>query len=71
MTISTLLMILALTVGAGTNQSSGSDSSTTTDVRTGKIAGNCWINGVWYNPCPAEDGPSRDPDKGPIILLPT
>ena len=70
MTISTWLIILAFAVGPGTSQSIESDSSTTpTSTRTGaKIASNCWINGVWYNPCPTENPPPY-PDKSPEILI--
>ena len=73
MTISTWLMILTLAVGAGTTQSLESDSTTdpSSNIRTGKIAGNCWINGTWYNPCPepAPD-PYPVPEKSPEILIP-
>lgn len=72
MTISTLLMILALGLGSGSSQSLQSD--TTTDpaaTRTGKIVSHCWINGVWYNPCPSENTPpGPSPEPSPEILLP-
>ena len=70
MTISTLLMILTLAVGAGTSQSIESDYSTCPVGSRCKIASECWINGVWYNPCP-EPAPEPRPEPGPEILLPT
>jgi hypothetical protein len=56
MTISTLLMILAFAVGPETSQSIGSDSMTSlSTIRPpARIENNCWINGVWYNPCPSD-----------------
>lgn len=69
MTISMLLMILTFAVGPGTSQSIESNSTTSsTSTRTGKIAGNCWINGVWYNPCPTEP-PPPSPEPSPEIQL--
>lgn len=64
MTISTLLMILALAVG--------SESPTNSGIRPpGKIQGNCWINGVWYNPCPSQDeAPQPSPMPGPQMQPP-
>lgn len=72
MTISTLLMILSLAVGAGTSQSFESTSPTdpSNTTRPGKIASNCWINGVWYNPCPSDPPPPPPYDPGPEILVP-
>ena len=71
MTISIWLMILTLTVGAGTSQSIDSTSTTESLTRTGKIAGNCWINGTWYNPCPDDAPiPPPGPEPSPEVLLP-
>jgi len=61
MTINTMLMILALTVAGASADGTGGDTTTTSATRPGaKIESNCWINGVWYNPCP-EDAPSGSP----------
>ena len=49
-----VLMILALGIGLGTNQSI-EGSSATTDPNF-RAADDCYINGVWYNPC------TSDPD---------
>ena len=56
MTTSTLFMILAIAVGAGTSQSILSDSSTssTSTKPPSEPEDNCWINGTWYNPCPGD-----------------
>jgi hypothetical protein len=70
MTITTLLMILALAVGSGSSLSSESNPTTEpASVRPPtKIEGTCWINGVWYNPCPTENqGPGPGPDPPPQI----
>lgn len=68
MTISTLLMILAFAVGPGTSWSIESNS-TTYLTGTAKIANHCWINGVWYNPCPSEPS-SSSRELTPEIALP-
>lgn len=54
MTISTLLMILALAAGPGIIQSILSDSSTssTSTKPPSEYDDNCWVNGVWHTPCP-------------------
>jgi len=66
MTISTLLMMLALAVGSGANQAVAGDPEPADAGRPpGKIASHCWINGTYYNPCPQETG--EDP---PPILPP-
>lgn len=69
MTISMWLMIAALAVGTGSSLSAESDPTPTPDATRpgGKIASNCWINGVWYNPCPPD--PSPPPPPAPDILL--
>lgn len=68
MTINTLLMVLALAVGAGTAQSINRDSTPAPQSRPNpKIQGNCYINGIWYNPCPTEYPPPRpEPEPTPI-----
>lgn len=70
MTISTWLMILAITVGPGTSRSIGTTPTTSpSSSRVFKIASHCWINGVWYNPCPS-DPPPPSPEPSPEIQLP-
>ena len=64
MTISSWLMILALAVGTGTSQSILSDTSTSARG-TEEPVGPCWINGVWYNPCPHGNGMPWDPEPPP------
>jgi hypothetical protein len=66
MIISTLLMILTLAVGPATSQSVESNSTT----YPAKIASHCWINGVWYNPCPTEDS-EPSPEPSPEIQTPS
>lgn len=70
MTISVLLMILTFGIGPGTGQSIEDTSTTETTIRQGKIAGNCYINGIWYNPCPTDPTPPPSPDPSPEIQLP-
>jgi hypothetical protein len=69
MTISTFLMILALAVGPGTTPSMFNDSATSSAdfSGNGEPDPNCWINGVWYNPCPADSPwtPEPPPDALP------
>lgn len=67
MTMSTLLMILALAAGPGISQSVLSDSSTSTKPPS-EPDDNCWVNGVWTTPCPA-DSP-WDPEPPPDLLPP-
>lgn len=67
MTITTLLMIVGLAVGSGSTQPVPSDATMCPAGRVCKIASNCWINGVWYNPCP--DGPPPAPNPSPDILI--
>ena len=64
MTISTWLMILAFAVGPGTTQPVETELVCPAG-RVCKIANNCWINGVWYNPCPS-DAPEY-PDPPPVL----
>lgn len=67
MTITTLLMILALAVGSGTpSQPVSSDSMSCPFGRACKIAGECWVNGQWTTPCP--DG-IPEPRPSPEILI--
>lgn len=63
MTISAWLMMLALAAGSGAGQLSGSNSMVqSTGAPPKKIENHCWINGVWYNPCPSEsEGPPPAP----------
>ena len=74
MTISNLVMIVALVIGAGTsNESVETETATLTCGvdRVCKIGTNCWINGVWYNPCPSDAPyPPPNPTPYPEILLP-
>jgi len=67
MTISALLMMLTLAVASGTSEPASTTTTTCPIGSVCRIGGNCWINGVWYNPCP-EDAPAPDPT--PEILLP-
>ena len=67
MIISKWLLIFALAAGAGASQLAGSDSTEPDELKR-KIESNCWINGVWYNPCPESD-PGEQPT--PEILPPT
>jgi hypothetical protein len=69
MLISTWVIVVALAAGSGFNQLAGSDATDPDDARPkGKIASHCWINGVWYNPCPESDPGEQPP---PEILPPT
>lgn len=72
MTISTWLLILTFTVGS--SQLSGSGSGPTMEPASlrppFKIQGNCWINGVWYNPCPSSESEPPPPMPGPEIQPP-
>ena len=71
MTISTLLMILALAVGSGTSQPVESDSALCPiGVPTCRIGNNCYVNGVLVNPCP-DDAPPADPAPLPETQPPT
>jgi hypothetical protein len=74
MTIRMWLLILTLAVGSGTSQSLQSDpSNEPPDGRPKKVEGNCWINGVWYNPCPNENStplPTPEPAPNPDIQYP-
>lgn len=68
MMISALLMILALAVGPGSSQSILSDSSTSSTAKAPtEPEDNCWVNGVWYNPCPGNSPwePEPPPDLPP------
>jgi len=68
MTISTLLMILALAVAPGTSEPAASTTAPCPIGAVCRIGNNCWINGVWYNPCPENAPPPPEPT--PEILLP-
>ena len=70
MTISALLMILALAVAPGTIEPADSTNTTCPPDRVCRIGNNCWINGVWYNPCPDDADPSPPPDPYPETLVP-
>ena len=57
MTLSTWLLILALAFAPGTSQIIQSPSPTDSAAHdTEEPPYNCWINGVWYNPCPGGEG---------------
>ena len=61
MKISMWFMVLALAGGLVASQTSEGDSTTDFTTRPPtRIESNCWINGVWYNPCP-EDYPNPAP----------
>ena len=67
MTITTLLMILALAVGSGTAEPTSSYTSVCPAGRVCKIENNCWVNGQWKTPCP-DDAPPPPPAPTPDIL---
>ena len=71
MTISTCLMILALATGPGISQSVSNDSSTTSTSTKppSEPEDNCYVNGIWTTPCPA-DSPWM-PEPPPDLLPPT
>ena len=70
MTITTLLMMLALTVGSKTIEPiETTDYSSCPAGRVCKIASHCWVNGTWTTPCP-DDAPPPPPPREPEILLP-
>ena len=74
MTITKLFVIVGLVIGAGTSLSIESNSTIeSTNIcpagRVCKVGTNCWINGVWYTPCP-DDVVLPPPDPTPEILLP-
>ena len=62
MTISTWLMILAFAAGTWTAQSNESMSTSAEAPRHRGIAGECYINGQWYNPCTDTTFPNPDGD---------
>ena len=68
MTITALLMILALAAGSGISQPTPSDATTCPAGRVCKIASNCWVNGVWTTPCP-DTTPPPPPSPTPEILI--
>jgi hypothetical protein len=70
MTINTLFMFLALAIGAGTSQSVEPATTPESFIRTGDIESNCYVNGVWYNPCPSDPLPYPEPHPSPQIVLP-
>ena len=59
MIINVLLMILALGIGLGTNQPIKGSSATTESNLT--AVDQCYMNGKWYNPCPASGNSDPDP----------
>lgn len=69
MTITTLLMILALAVGSETSQPTPSDATTCPAGMVCKIANNCWVNGVWTTPCPDDAPPPPSPTPEILIML--
>jgi hypothetical protein len=72
MSFTTLFMILAFAAGSGPSQPSDTTSSCPSTMRNCKIASNCYINGVWYNPCPGDEDwdPEPEPDPSPETLIP-
>ena len=60
MTISTLLMILSLAAGPGSSPATSCDIP----IGDGEPEYHCFINGVWYNPCP-HNGTPWDPQPPP------
>lgn len=69
MTLSIWLMILTFTIGPGTSQLTGTETEPDSIRPPTKIAGNCWVNGQWINPCP-DDAPPLPPDREPLIPQP-
>lgn len=69
MTIRTWLLIFTLAAGVGGGMSTETTSSSCPEGRICRIGSNCWINGVWYTPCPSEYGDPM-PDPSPEIQPP-
>ena len=68
MTTNVLWMILAFTIGLGASQPVA-PSSEYTGPR--KIQGDCYKNGIWYNPCPPDpEPPPPDPHPSPENQMP-
>jgi len=49
-----LWIILSVTIGLGTSQSIEGSTATTLDEPPWRQKTDCYINGVWYNPCPSD-----------------
>ena len=67
MTINVLWIILACTIGLGTDQAIES-STTTAEASTDgfhRAVDECYINGVWYNPCTTDPAPNQPPPDAP------
>lgn len=69
MTITALLMILALATGSESTQPTQSDYSSCPAGRVCKIASHCWVNGQWVQPC-TDDEPPPPPRDGPFEQQP-
>ena len=55
MTISTWLLILTFAFGSGTGLTlSDSPTDAPSAIENGEPVDSCWVNGVWYNPCPGD-----------------
>lgn len=67
MTNDVLWVILAVAIGLGAAQPIET-TSTSAQVPGRGIAGECYINGVWYNPCPEPTDPN--PDTSPKNQMP-
>ncbi len=67
MSIRTWLIVLAVAVGFGAGQSIETNYAPCPVGRVCRIGNECWINGVWYNPCPrdAANDPGSDPSPIP------
>jgi hypothetical protein len=63
-------MILALAAGSGTQLSGSTPTMEPTSLRPTKIQNHCWINGVWYNPCPSSENEPPPPPPGPEVQPP-
>jgi len=57
MTINMFFMILTVAIGLGTGQSIERSSTTAEANRDWTQEDQCYINGIWYNPCPTDSTP--------------
>ena len=63
-----VLMILAFTLGPGTQSLESSTATADTNTTNFRIETNCWRNGIWYNPCPPDPDPPPPPPVDPLII---